>query len=342
MVLPQAKLDPDYPTIVLLNNDSGSADRLLGEQLSEAWDVRIVLRLIKRGDRAENMSDRIQYLLSSANPYAFGELDQIYFGFKDEPEVSVPLSQSVVTALRDRAFAPESAFWIVGSKVIIIRLLSMADKHAAYIAALRSLKDKGSHDRAQYPKLLFTIDEEQARTDLSSHIQEETDQEVTAAIARVFFQHGSPDLLANWLSDLSPVARRAACVAAGQQAAEPRFILQITALLNDADASVAEAAEDALLQLRRTQRRDELLGALATETSRNEKWPVIDLAIAVGDAGDKSSVFVIVYVDKVRHGRCLPIANYTRSLALDCQENMGLRSRVDATGLVYNGAMRAL
>jgi HEAT repeat protein len=324
------KLDSEFSRVALLNNRSSSSCHLLNKLISETWDTRVALNLLNRGNAGDDIgtriAERLLVLLTTRNPNSYSDINQIYNAIKDTQHVSTVLNHNLVASLHDAAFAFEGSFWVVGSKVNIIMLLSLADNSAAYSAAVLALKDSRVHDRAQYPNLLFKIDSEKAKTDLLLLLQQEKDEEVKAAIGRVLGEISSSDVLSDWLSDDSPSARQAACAVAGHLSAEDSVISQVISLLDDPDAGVSTAAADALLRIRRTQRRDQLVRSLSSEMHRDEKWPLIDLAIAVADAGDESSGYPDQLVAASKN-LDWPMRNYIKESLQEQQKEQGKRLR---------------
>ncbi|MDX2199493.1 MAG: hypothetical protein SF069_11050 [Phycisphaerae bacterium] len=190
--------------------------------------------------------------------------------------------------LRERAFAAEGAFWIVGSKIHAIRGLSQYDKKAAIAAARKAVVDTTSHDRHDYPRLLMELDPTDSPVFLRSIAESESSEPVLSAIGHAIPAECAKAFVLAWLRSGDARSREVGCRMAKVCAFDCELIdAELVAIDKCAQPGLASSPRDALRVRESHRHAVKLREEYQHEQNGPRKWLLFDAACYLGDLGPK-------------------------------------------------------
>lgn len=287
-----------YALNVLLGAASDTANDALLTSLARCFDTSLAVHLLNHPRTSRRVAHLIRKRLEKDPPDAPSELTlMLLLGAEDSKALEEVIDNpSARQILHEAAFASEgrSGVWFVGYKAAAIRHLARFDAEAAWVAARTALKNTSGKDRERYPDIIAEIDPLAAVPFLLDMLRIETNKRVRWAIGRAFSglikrpNAGVPARVYAWLESSDPERRLAACEAAGwlsplYNPADPL----LSERLNDVDARVASAAQEAVSRLRDAKHVWKLAGAITAESNESRRWRLLDALIALADPGDE-------------------------------------------------------
>lgn len=214
--------------------------------------------------------------------------------------------------LIEEVYGPEDSIWYTGSKAHRIAALAAVESDIAFEAARYALSTLNAHDREYYPYLMTEMDDARAVSTLFDVAYTEKSHAVRAAVGRALA--GIPNLthpiLLAWLTDNSSHRRLAACQLAAYQEPTTEIREAISALLEDANVDVVQAAEEALWCLQNAVWCRELVDAIAVEDDPGRRYSLLLAAMAIGDPGDLHRPWpkwLVSCITNIPHSQLKPI-----------------------------------
>lgn len=171
-----------------------------------------------------------------------------------------------------------------GTQLGAIRALANRDPGRAFEAALR-LTELDSANRDEVPALLIDIDPERALPILRQQAQQEDEILVLMAIGESLSAAGQEAVFLEWLQDLSPRVREAACIAAEVLPWSEDVVQALQRLLYDPEWDVRNAANQGLNRLWYARELGLLVEALVQESSMSRRWCLLDIMLEDGHPG---------------------------------------------------------
>jgi hypothetical protein len=175
---------------------------------------------------------------------------------------------------------------VVGLRYAATRILALIEPNTAFLACRSAIECGNTTDREAYPRLILELDEQRAVADLFERCAHEPSTWMTHVIARALARHDVQKRIEVALASTDPPARRAACLIASHCAPSNDIQNLLHAALDDSDRDVADAALNALRDLRRVREVDQLVQAFKAATDDRRRWIFVDALAELGDPGD--------------------------------------------------------
>jgi hypothetical protein len=277
--------------LTLLQFGSDSALSAALEHVRGSYNEDMVINLANRDPTRSEALGLIADKVASAGEGELWYVVETPLAWLDDAGIQqIVADERVRAVLRERALAEEGAFWIVRSKVRVIRALATFDPGTAFLAAQKAFEDPDAHDRAYYPYLLVELDAVHAAPLLLRQCVREESTAVRHAIARASagLEIGA-DILA-LLNAAGAEERAAGCVLSGFREPDEVVRWKLQELLNDMDEAVSEASLWALRSIRRAEYARQLIAAAETPGAGADwRWVLLDSLLAVADLGDEGT-----------------------------------------------------
>ncbi|MGP0067881.1 MAG: hypothetical protein ACLQGP_30335 [Isosphaeraceae bacterium] len=278
--------------IGLLQSGSEPALDALIAKLHAKFNVSLAIDLLRRHYTSERAAKIIRAQLRDAPVDQLEDLLTPLVNLEDELLTPFLEGDRIRDYLREQSFADEGSGWIVGTKAMAIRGLSKFDADAAFLAALKTLQNSGSHDREWYAYLLVEIDMSRATGSLLEQALVEEDPVVFQSMARALSAMDISETLLRWATSEKVECRLAACRMAAANARGADALSSILRkLVGDPDESVAQAARGALLKQRDARAAEALLTSVLSAEAPGLRWILLDALLQVGDPGDEHQLW---------------------------------------------------
>jgi len=277
--------------LTLLQFSSDSALSAALEYVRGSYNEDMVINLANREPTRSEALGLIADKIASAGEGELWYVVETPLAWLDDAGIQqIVADERVRAVLRERALAEEGAFWIVQSKVRVIRALATFDPGTAFLAAQKAFEDPDAHDRAYYPYLLVELDAVHAAQLLLRQCVREESTAVRHAIARASARLEIGTDIVALLNAAGAEERAAGCVLSGFRAPDEGVRRKLQELLDDVDDAVSEASLWALRSIRRAEYTRELIAAAETPGAGVDwRWVLLDSLLAVADLGDEGT-----------------------------------------------------
>lgn len=268
---------------VLGRLETGEALDALASELDRQYDGRLAVYLSGEDrTRSRGLAAIWEHVRSMSPRYAPPGVELL--AELDDPEAR--------EWVRDGAF--ESTVSIAGGDPEgYVRGLAKFDPAAAFVAAERRVRAASASERGERVSLLVDLDPVRGTTTLLDLVETERSHVLLRTIADVLGKvRDEPGVsealegrLMDWTASDDPGLRARACRFAGWLGGPEEIVSRLPGLLTDPDASIADAAWEALGEVRRSQDHAALLRVIEAETDHDRRRRLVDCSLEVGDLG---------------------------------------------------------
>jgi HEAT repeat protein len=271
----------------LFTNGSDPARAVLTDELRRQFDPILAAHLLRMSSGAAEVISIVRSYLLILQPHARADALGDLVGRVDAAVLADCVNHSELDDfVRESAFIAQGPFRSVGASAVAVRVLSLKDPRASFLAAEVAFRDIEGPDRKQWPYLLTELDEQRSVAVLLNQAVSETKTRVVRAIGRALATPAGSEAVRKWLVDSDPNKRLTACRLAGWMGPDAALSGLVRQCLDDPDSQVVSEAIVATEQLALAELTCNLIDAFRRETDLAHRWAILDGLLAISDPGD--------------------------------------------------------